>query len=261
MADQKLSQLTAETSPSDTDLLYTASGGGPTSKSIALSTLKAYYLNTPAITGNTTIQGGFLSIGGDGTNAGALMLKPASAAYNCYTWVNMETGSNQGIALQKGAYPSVTSTPLTIDVNGAMATPAGTVSPLGYTLTGTTPIPTPADATTYFFGSSGYNGSTSQGFYRFWIPRGGTVKKVYFENTYSGTQPTSETSTLNMRVNSGSNIVMDTGFHNETNLATRITTCSVSVSAGDYIEFNWVTPTWATNPGTSSMIRTTVYVE
>lgn len=76
-------------------------------------------LASPALTGNPTLQGGILSIGGDGTNTGAIQLLPANGAYNFYSWVNKEVGGSEGIALQRGAYPSVISTPLTISAAGS----------------------------------------------------------------------------------------------------------------------------------------------
>jgi hypothetical protein len=122
-------------------------------------------------------------------------------------------------------------------------------------------VSAPADSTTYFFGSPGFSVGTTQGFYRIRIPRAGTIKKVTFESYYSGTQPTSETSTLNLRINSGADVLLDSGFHNESNGAGRIISTTIAVAADDYLEFNWQTPAWATNPGTSITIKTFLYIE
>lgn len=83
-------------------------------------------LTAPTVSGNVTHQGGFYDLGGDNTNPGAIQLKPANAAYNWYTWVNKETGSGEGIALQRGAYPSIVSTLFSISSTGA-ATVASTL--------------------------------------------------------------------------------------------------------------------------------------
>lgn len=132
---------------------------------------------------------------------------------------------------------------------------------IGYVVTGVTTILTPADATTYYFGSAGYQGSTSQGYYRFRIPKGGTLVKAIFENYYSGTQPTTETSTIVIQKN-GSDATNCNGFHNEINGNTfTFNIIGVTVSAGDSLEMKWTTPTWATNPGTSILIKTTLYIE
>jgi hypothetical protein len=86
-------------------------------------------------TGAIDVQGGAISTGGDGTNTGALVLKPANGAFNFYAWVNKEIGGNEGIALQRGAYPTVTSTPLTISAAGT-AVFAGNVTSAGSNITG-----------------------------------------------------------------------------------------------------------------------------
>lgn len=136
------------------------------------------------------------------------------------------------------------------------------VDSIGFTMTGATSISTPLDSTTYYFGSSGFTGSTSAGYYRFRIPVDCTLQTVTIENYYSGTQPSTETSTINMKVNGGTNIEITPNFHNEINALTFIINCvgsNFDLSANSYIEFNWVTPAWATNPGTSSILKTTLY--
>jgi hypothetical protein len=361
-------------------------------------------LESAAFTGNPTLQGGFLKIGGDNTNPGALELMPANAAYNWYTWVNIETGSGEGIRLQKGAYPTNSGSLLTItssgiingssymnipyavnvgsstgtytsaaagmQLNGASNTSyslgvnAGTVGTLAanysyskfligsgtiteassgthpmiataaikpqtvtngaatvtntstlyienamvggtdnfavwvddgevridgdigdttnrvtkgwftdieYTNTPTGPasqvyqgystIATPADATTYYFGSNGFTVGTNAGFYRYRMLKTGTIRTIIFDNYYSGTQPTNEASTINLKVNAGGNNVILNTFHNDVNAASfKVTGLSIAVTEGDYIEFNWVTPTWVTNPGTSVMIKQFILV-
>lgn len=148
-------------------------------------------------------------------------------------------------------FPSSTSTLATTDQH------------VGYYLYGYASIATPADSTTYYFGSIGYAGGTSAGFYRFRIPKAGTIKVVIIESYYSGTQPSSETSTVNFKVNGGSNVVvLNNTFYNNVNAqAFMNNSLSTAVAQGDYVEFNWVTPAWATNPGTSSLLKVHMYIE
>lgn len=108
----------------------------------------------------------------------------------------------------------------------------------------------PLDATTYYTGSfSNLGTATADGERRIYIPKTGTIKAVqlYFLNT--GTLGTTEPSTMSIRVNSttdytiSSAIVVDARNKTFSN-----SSMSVPVTAGDYIEIKWVTPTWVTNP-------------
>jgi hypothetical protein len=99
-------------------------------------TLTNKTLTSPTLSGNITHQGGIITVGGDLTNTGAIQLQPADPTYNWYSWVNKETGSNQGIALQRGSYPSVVSTPFSITAAGA-ATFTGSITATGGTFSST----------------------------------------------------------------------------------------------------------------------------
>lgn len=77
-------------------------------------------LTAPLITGNTSQTGGVPTIGGDGINTGAIVLKPANDAYNWISWVNIEAGASEGIRLQRGAYPTNVQTLLTVTSAGNM---------------------------------------------------------------------------------------------------------------------------------------------
>ncbi len=112
----------------------------------------------------------------------------------------------------------------------------------------------PADGSTYFLGmtqaitaiTASGNAST-----RFYLPKAGTISACYGTFTVSGTLATTETSTLSLRLNNttdttvSSSIVMSTADNTFNNSA-----LSISVVAGDYIEFKLVNPSWGTNPTT-----------
>ena len=126
-----------------------------------------------------------------------------------------------------------------------------------------TTISAPADATTYYFGAPGFTGGTSAGFYRFRMLKAGTIKCVIIDSYYSGTQPTGETSTVNLKVNAGGNVTVINGtFKNDVNGASFANySLNTTVAQGNYVEFNWTTPTWTTNPGTSILLKSFLLVE
>lgn len=167
------------------------------------------------------------------------------------TWANIK-------ANLKSYLDSATSTFTNKTIDGTVNTITNTT---GFSFQSFTSIATPADATRYFFGAGGFTGSTTQGFYRYYMPKDCTLKVFSVETFYTGTQPTSETSSVYYRINSGADVQIFATFHNEGNGARFYADRSISLSKNDYIEFNWVTPTWATNPGTSIVFRTTLYLE
>lgn len=132
-----------------------------------------------------------------------------------------------------------------------------------YVLAGNNTINTPADNTIYYFGAPAYTGSTNQGYSKWVVPVTGKIKRCDLVNYYSGTQPSNETSSLYIRKNETTNyLVLDATFHNETNKQVFSNSAlDIAVSAGDTIEMRWNTPTWATNPGTSLIFRTQIYIE
>lgn len=109
---------------------------------------------------------------------------------------------------------------------------------------------TPADATTYFFGSrvEPLVTRTASGVPKIFIPVTGTITLVRV--VFSSNNSSNETSTLSLRLNN----TTDTTVSSAIDLSSAITcfsvagTVSIAVVAGDYVEFKWVTPTWATNP-------------
>jgi hypothetical protein len=142
--------------------------------------------------------------------------------------------------------------------NGAGALPtfqASTVTS-SYTLAlASTATSSPADATTYFIA----NGSVITAFTttgnaasRMYIPLNGTITKAY--GCFTCTTGTNQNSTIIIRKNNttdttvSSTIPLNISPSNFNN-----TGLSIAVSAGDYIEIKWTTPTWATNPLTVSL--------
>lgn len=121
---------------------------------------------------------------------------------------------------------------------------------------GSYPIPfdaftfSPADATTYYLGSFPGLSPTSAfpTLRRIYIPRAGKVIAAYTYWIATTSYGTGETSTVYFRLNNTSDTIISSSVSLTANGAYNNTSMSVAVSAGDYFEIKWVTPTWATNP-------------
>jgi len=108
----------------------------------------------------------------------------------------------------------------------------------------------PVDGTTYFAGARAALSTISVGGRsRVYVPQGGTITKSYIFVATDGTLGTGETSTIAiLKNNSTATNVSTTVTTNSTGILFSNTALSISVAAGDYIEWRWVCPTWATNP-------------
>lgn len=117
----------------------------------------------------------------------------------------------------------------------------------------------PADGTTYYFGAWGSLPLQSTGGgQRVYVARACIVTAcdVYF----AGVAGTSETSTLSLRVNNTTDNTITSALNlSSPPVHSLVTGLNVALSAGDYFEIKWVTPTWVTNP-TSLYGRVTVYL-
>jgi len=135
---------------------------------------------------------------------------------------------------------------------------------LGYVLMGQTTIPAPGDENGYYLGTEFVGLNTSSGYRRFQVPKTGHIKRVTIENYYTGTQPTAETSTMHIIKNGTldeDNLILNNTFKNNTQkqIFTN-SSLNIAVTAGDYIEFYFSAPVWATNPG-GLLLKTTVYID
>jgi hypothetical protein len=107
----------------------------------------------------------------------------------------------------------------------------------------------PADATTYYGGFRPIASTTTAAISRLVIPQAGTITRCDVFVANDGTLGSGETSTLSIRLNNTTDTTVTSALttNNAANVFTN-SSLSIAVSAGDYIEFKWVTPTWATNP-------------
>ena len=108
----------------------------------------------------------------------------------------------------------------------------------------------PQDNVTYYAGARASLSTTqSSGRSRVYVPQGGTITKSYIFVATDSTLGTGETSTIAiLKNNSTATNVSTTVTTNSSAIVFSNTALSISVAAGDYIEWRWVCPTWATNP-------------
>lgn len=132
----------------------------------------------------------------------------------------------------------------------------------GYTLDGMQNVfAAPADSTVYYFGRPFRAvGQTTAATRRIYIPLTGTIARADITvNNSSGVQGSAETSTLVLRLNNTTDTTLSSAIVNnqasEASSFFNITGLAIAVATGDYVEFKWTTPAWATNP-----TNVTVYV-
>lgn len=132
---------------------------------------------------------------------------------------------------------------------------------LGYVLTVGMSSTSPVDATTYYGGNNFWRVSvTVAGTMRVYVPKAGTIKSCYLYVKNSGTAGTSETSTINIRLNDMTDTAITSSLVTNASGAFSNTGLAIAVVAGDFLEFKWVTPTWVTNP-TNIDIDGVIYIE
>ena len=133
------------------------------------------------------------------------------------------------------------------------------------TLSSTTSSFSPADSTTYYFGSARTPSVTSKD-NAIIITKTGTIKQIGILTVINTTLSTAENSTLSVRVRSGSingsitdTVITTTLKFNATYISTLITGLNISVTEGDAIEMVWLTPSWVTNP-VNIFINTNLFI-
>lgn len=111
---------------------------------------------------------------------------------------------------------------------------------------------TPSNATTYYWGWNMFNqNNTTEGKFIMRVPISGTITSIRYEQGVYGTLGTSETSSLWIRVNNTTDLLVSSSIVcNAVNSNYVSGVLSQAVSAGDYLEVKWTTPTWVTKPVT-----------
>lgn len=137
-----------------------------------------------------------------------------------------------------------------VDVSPTPTTKRITVANLrgGYVLMAGFSNHNPADATTYYFGSLLTLVPAGAQVRRIHFPRSGTITAVsmFWRNASVGT---SINSTVSLRLNDTTDTIISSAVNNANATQSILADgFSISVTPSDFIEFKWVTPTWATDP-------------
>ena len=142
---------------------------------------------------------------------------------------------------------------LAIADTAIVGTTAGTVaagndSRIGYAMFGVIASFSPVDATTYYFGMYPGGAQTIEGSRSQTIVKTGTITTLYGRFYQSGAG-SAETGSLYIRINKTTDYLISSTLTNNGGLTYfNNTSLNIPVTAGDDMEFKWVTPTWVTNP-------------
>lgn len=111
----------------------------------------------------------------------------------------------------------------------------------------------PADATTYYFSTfPSFGLATALAAHKLWIPRTGKIIRIDIAGYC--TTGSAETSTFSLRLNDTTDTTIDsTTVFNASPFVFTNSSLGIAVTAGDYVNVKWVTPTWVTNPTNVSM--------
>ena len=130
---------------------------------------------------------------------------------------------------------------------------------LGYSLQGMGDLLSPADATTYFFGSLMRLPETTAALNRIYIPKAGNIVRFRVFVRVVGTLGSAHLTNHFIRLNDTTDsLQIDLAYNATAN--TGVATGSVAVVAGDFIEVKFNTPTWTVNP-TSVFWSAVVFIE
>jgi hypothetical protein len=152
--------------------------------------------------------------------------------------------------------------------NKSIATALGYTPSQGYTLlftAGANLLISPADATTYYFGSGRNSIYTPD--HAVIIPKAGTLKSISFFHVVNSTLGTAENSTLSVQVrNTGylgsvstTTQITNTYKFNTTYNSTMFTGLNIDLPEGCAVDIKWLTPTWVTNPA-QIQINATLFI-
>lgn len=152
-------------------------------------------------------------------------------------------------------YPTAAGTSgnvLTSDgTNWSSATPASSSSATLSMLNTNHVSGNPVDATTYFMAASTFiaytNNNNAQT--RMYVPKTGTLNVCYGAVTVQGTLGSNENCTLAIRLNdtTDTNVTTTLQLTGASNTFSN-TGLGIAVTAGNFISFKFISPTWATNP-------------
>ena len=164
-------------------------------------------------------------------------------------------GTNWVASTETYAAPSTSGNVMTSD--GTNWTSAAPAAGGGSVLWFMTFAGSPTDGTTYFFElAQPFTNHTASNLVgqMIYMPRSGTITAFYGNFLVQGTLGSNENCTLAIRLNN----TTDTNISTTIQLTAALVSVSnsslnISVAAGDYIEYKFISPSWSTNPTTVSL--------
>jgi len=127
-------------------------------------------------------------------------------------------------------------------VDTIIGTPKYTVQVQAY------PQVTTTDSQTLYWGSQQIAPSAISDRWRVYIPKSGTIKRVYIYS-YAGIAGSNEDWSMYIRLNDTTDTLIQTLGVNTSNRIWSNSALGIAVVMGDYIEIKEVQPSWTTNPG------------
>ena len=182
----------------------------------------------------------------------------ADPAYSTATYPAIATGTNKILIADGTNWVASTPTyPTSAGTSGNVLTSDGTnwissaaAGSGGYILSMTNTIGgTPVNATNYYMYRGQYNATSTEGTSGsiMVVPKDGTVTKVYGALTCIGLGSAGSV-TVKLRLNNTTSTTITSSLSLTTADNPFNATVSIAVVAGDYLEFNILSPTWVTPP-------------
>lgn len=162
----------------------------------------------------------------------------------------LQSGGNAANpAYSTATYPATAGTSGNVlTSNGTNWTSAAPAASGGFEIHASYTTTNPSDATTVYLQAIG-SVTTQNASTRFYFTKSYTITKLYGVNTVAGTLGSSENTTFSIRLNNTTDTtVTSTLKFDATSTTFNNTSLSISVVAGDFIEFKLAYPTWVTNP-------------
>jgi hypothetical protein len=103
-----------------------------------------------------------------------------------------------------------------------------------------------------------YAPSTTDGFWRYYIPKNGVIRNVTVNINPSGGLATAEDCTVALRVNTTDTALGTIKMSAQNNVLSA--DCNVPVTTADYIQIKVTTPVFVTNP-TGTLMHATILIE
>lgn len=243
------------------EVLGGGSGGVGTVTNVAVASANGFsaVVTNPtgsvSITMQTSISG---LLKGNGT---AISAATAGTDYTALAFKTISVAGQSDIVADSAAdtLTLAAGTRISLTTNAGTDTLTISNTGLGYTNRAAAALTTVLDATTYYLGFSGT--TTTPALFPVYFSASGTITRIDLVVGVSGTLATNESSTFYMRLNNTSDTTISSAVKMDAVAQHYAATgLSVAVSAGDFFEIKFTTPTFATNPSNIT-VAAWLYIE